>query len=194
MERSLQPSPPPRAVHGFRRFAFAAGAAVLALGLGACGSGRTTASRSTRSPGSSKVESGVRNPCSLTTPQAVAAAFGGTVATGTVDSSAVPDPTCNFSVTGSNLGPDGLVVVFLTPEQTPDTFRAAKGALLDAAPVPGVGDDAFYNPRSTSVEFLKGSTVGTVQAVFGAFGGPPVDPAKVKADTVALAKSVTSGL
>jgi len=182
-------------VQGHRRFVVAVSAAVLALGLAACGSrSGTTASRPTRSPGSSKVESGARNPCSLTTPQAVAAAFGGTVATGTVDSSAVPDPTCNFAVTRSNLGPDGLVVVFLSPEQTADTFKTARGALRDAVPAPGVGDDAFYNPRSTSVELLKGSTVGTVQAVFGRFGGPPVDPARVQADTVALARAVAAGL
>src|SRR6266498_1027042 len=122
----------------------------ITLALGACSSESVqspspsaTAPASTETT-SSPSQSGGRDPCSLTSPTAIAVAFGGTVAGGVVDRT-FPDPQCKFTVTGSNLGIDGTVVVFQTPEQTEETFRLAKQDLPDLGDAPGVGDDAFYN-------------------------------------------------
>jgi hypothetical protein len=176
--------------------------AALALALTACGSKTTTAppattpasTAATQGAGSTQGAGGGRDPCSLTTPAAITAAFGGTVAAGVVDTS-MADHTCKFAVTGSNLGMDGDVVVFLSSGQTRNTFNIAKTSIPETVAVAGIGDDAFYNPHTTSIEFIKGATtVASVQGVFVAFGGPPVDPAKVKADTVALATAVAAGL
>ena len=44
--------------------------------------------------------------------------------------------------------------------------------------------------RTTAVELLKGTTVANAQAVFFNPGGPEVSAVKVKADVIALARSV----
>ncbi len=171
-----------------------AGVAVAALlGLVACGGSKpsTSTSAGSISPGS-HATSAAKNPCAMTSPSGVAAAFGGAVGEGKVDDS-LPDPACTFTVTGSNLGIDGSVAVFLSPEQTASTFQTAKKTIPDVVAV-SLGDEAFYNPRTSAIEFIKGPTVGTVQAIFTNFGGPPVDAAKVKADTLSLAQTVVAGL
>jgi len=128
--------------------------------------------------------------CRLATVAEVKAAFGGTVGPGRVDSSLLGAPTCHFAIRKSNLGLNGEAVVFITPGQTPATFALAKRIVPGAVPVAGVGTGAFYNPHTTSVEFLKGAAVASAQAIFLDPGGSPPDPIKTKADTIALAKSV----
>jgi len=53
-----------------------------------------------------------------------------------------------------------------------------------------VGTAAFYNPHTTAVELLQGKVVASAQAIFLNPGGPQVSVAKLKADVIALAKSV----
>ena len=75
--------------------------------------------------------------------------------------------------------------MFITPGQTAATYKLAKKYVPGAVTVKGVGTAAFYNPHTTSVELLKGNTVASAQGVFlGA------NAAKIKADVIALAKSV----
>jgi hypothetical protein len=130
------------------------------------------------------------SPCKLASPVEVKAAFGGTVAAGRVDTTLPGVPTCHFAVKRSNLGIDGLAVVFLTPGQTPATFAVAKKVVPGAVSVGGVGNSAFYDPHTTAVEFLKGQTVANAQAIFLSLGGRPVNSATVKADVIKLAKAV----
>jgi type IV secretory pathway protease TraF len=127
------------------------------------------------------------SPCKLATTAQVKAAFGGTVAAGKVDNSLPSAPTCHFKVTHSNLGVSGDAIVFITPGQSAATYKLAKKYVPGAVTVKGVGTAAFYNPHTTSVELLKGNTVASAQGVF--FGA---NAAKVKADVIALAKSVAT--
>jgi len=137
---------------------------------------------------------GPPSPCHLVTSAEVKAAFGGTVGAGKIDSSIPGAPTCRFGVKASNLGLSGIAVVFITPGQTAATFAIAKKEVPGAVAVRGVGTAAFYNPHTTAVELLAGQTVASAQGVFLDPGGPEVNPVKVKADVIALAKSVAGHL
>ena len=133
------------------------------------------------------------NPCKLATVAQVKAAFGGTVSPGKVDNT-LPGGTCKFHVKKSNLGIDGDAIVFVTPGQSAATYKIAAKEVPGAVKVTGVGDAAFYNPHTTSVELLKGNTVASAQGVFVNFGGPSVSAAKIKADVIVLAKAVAKHL
>jgi hypothetical protein len=137
---------------------------------------------------------GSQSPCKLATVAEVRAAFGGTVGAGRVDNSLPGDPTCHYAVKGSNLGLNGTAVVFLTPDQTPATFALAKKEVPGALAVAGIATDAFYNPHTTAIELLKGTVVANAQAIFLNPGGPQPNPARTKADTIALAKAVAKNL
>lgn len=132
------------------------------------------------------------SPCSLATVAQVKAAFGGTVGAGKVDNSIPGAPTCHFQVKHSNVGLSGEAVVFITPGQSAATFRIAKKEVPGAVSVSGVGTAAFYNPHTTAIELLKGSTVANAQGIFLNPGGPQPNAAKLKADVIALAKAVAA--
>jgi len=134
------------------------------------------------------------NPCKLVTVAQVKAAFGGSVAAGKVDNSLPSAPVCKFHVKKSNLGIDGDAIVFITPGQSAATYKIAAKSIPGAVKVTGVGNAAFYNPHTTSIELLKGNTVASAQGVFVNFGGPAVNAAKIKADVVVLAKAVAAHL
>jgi hypothetical protein len=131
-----------------------------------------------------------RSPCRLATTGDVRAAFGGSVGAGKLDNSIPGAPTCRFSIKHSNLGLSGTAVVFITPGQSAATFRLAKKEIPGAVSVSGVGAAAFYNPHTNAVELLKGNTVASAQGIFLNPGGRGPNPAKIKADVIALAKSV----
>jgi hypothetical protein len=131
-----------------------------------------------------------QSPCKLATATEVKAAFGGTIGAGKLDNTIPGAPTCRYNIKGSNLGRSGTAVVFVTPGQTAATFALAKKVVPGVISVSGVGNGAFYNPNTTSVEFIKGATVANAQGIFLSLGGPSVNAAKVKADVIALAKSV----
>jgi hypothetical protein len=177
---------------------------LVVLGLAACGG---PASSGPASPGGSPAQTGgaaalattappasaradTANPCALTSPSAVAAAFGGTVASGKV----VPDvvgKACWYQVTASNLGVSGHILVTPLTSQDAQTFAVAK-KLPGEVDIPGVGDDAIYLAATTTMEILKGDTVVDTQPLF--ISGGPVSGAKVKADTIALARSIAASL
>jgi Protein of unknown function (DUF3558) len=150
----------------------------------------TTAPEATTAPPAS-AQADVANPCALTTPSAVAAAFGGTVAAGKV----VPDvvgKACWYQVTASNLGVSGHILITPLASLDAQTFAEAK-KLPGEVDVPGVGDDAIYLAATATMEILKGNTVVNAQPLFSS-GGQPVSGAKVKADTIALARSIAASL
>jgi hypothetical protein len=122
------------------------------------------------------------------------AAVAGTASPCKVDNSIPGAPTCHYAIKGSNLGQSGSAVVFVTPGQTATTFALAKKEVSGTVSLPGVGNGAFYNPNTMAVELIKGTTVANAQALFFNPGGPQVSAAKVKADTIALAKSVAKNL
>ena len=135
-----------------------------------------------------------QSPCTLATQAEVKAAFGGTVGAGKLDNSIPGAPTCHFSIKGSNLGMSGSAVVFITPGRTKATFALAKKIAPGAVSISGIGNGAFYNPYTTAIELIKGTTVATAQAIFTNPGGPQVSAVKVKAGVTVLAKSVAKHL
>jgi hypothetical protein len=134
------------------------------------------------------------SPCKLATTAEVRAAFGGTVGAGVIDNSIPGQPSCHYTVKASNLGLSGTAVVFLTPGQTPTTFALAKKEVPGAVAVAGLATGAFYNPHTTAIELLKGTTVANAQAIFLNPGGPQPDSAKIKADTILLARAVAKNI
>lgn len=136
----------------------------------------------------------LRSPCRLATRGEVAGAFGGRVSAGRVDRSVPGIESCRFSVKRSNLGIDGLAVIFIVPGQTAATYRIARSSVPGAAPVSGIGTSAFYNPHTMAVELLKGRVVASAQAIFLNPGGPPISAPRIEADTIALARAVARRL
>ena len=133
------------------------------------------------------------SPCNLATVAQVKAAFGGTVAAGKVDNS-IGIPTCHFAVKHSNLGVGGEAIVFITPGQSPATFKIAKKQVPGAVSVSGIGNGAFYVANTGSIEMLKGNTVASAQGVFLDANAHPITSAKMKADVIILAKAVAKHL
>lgn len=133
------------------------------------------------------------SPCGLATVAQVKAAFGGTVSAGKIDNS-LGVPSCHFKVKHSNVGASGEVVLFITPGQTPTTFKIAKKEVPGAVSVPGIGNGAFYVANTGSIEMIKGNTVANVQGVFLDADAHPITSAKLKADVTALSKVVVKHL
>lgn len=133
------------------------------------------------------------SPCSLVTVAQVKAAFGGTVSPGKVDSS-TGVPVCRFKVRHSNLGASGDAIVFVTPGQSPATFKIAKKGVPGAVGVSGIANGAFYVANTGSIELLKGTTVANAQGVFLDADAHPITSAKMKADVILLAKAVAKHL
>ncbi len=133
--------------------------------------------------------------CAVVPSSTVTAAFGGSV------TSAQPvvflgNPSCIYAVKASNLGADGGIQVADMVIWKAQNYQVAKQTGLSGGDVvvTGVGDDAYYDPTTTGLVFRKGDTVYFVLAKFKAPVGVVLDAAKVKADVVALAKTVAGRL
>ncbi|HET9521861.1 MAG TPA: hypothetical protein VFO73_12500 [Candidatus Limnocylindrales bacterium] len=83
-------------------------------------------------------------------------------------------------------GDFGRILVDLTPEDGANLYDAAAGAYKDAAPIPGIGDGAFYSADNDRAFVWKGS----VAIMFTIFVNGDLDPADVaeKLGKLALAK------
>ena len=125
----------------------------------------------------------------------VTTAFGGSVTTATAVAF-LGNPSCTYAVKGSNLGADGGIQVADMVIWKAQNYQVAKQTGLTGGDVDvtGVGDDAYYDPTTTGLVFHKGDTVYFVLAAFKAPVGVVFDAAKMKADVVALAKSVAGRL
>lgn len=133
--------------------------------------------------------------CTILTPAAVTAAVGGTV-TATMAGNFGSMPLCNYSVAGSNLGVDGMVQIIHLTVYTATSYASARDAGVKAGDVvvPGVADDAYYDPKVTSLVLHKGDTVFFVGAIFHPPSGRTLDAAKAKADDLALAQAVVTAI
>jgi hypothetical protein len=178
----------------------AAAVAVVLSGLSACSSTSPSAS-STRPPaGGSAAPTASSTPsgsdvCANVPTSTVTASFGGS-ATVAQAGPFLGNPACTYSVKGSNLGVDGVVQIAHMVIWKAQNYQVAKATGLTTGDVvvTGVGDDAYYDPTSTGIVFHKGDTVYFVLAQFKAPVGVVLDAAKMKADVIALAKTVTGTL
>ena len=132
-----------------------------------------------------------RDVCATVPSSTVATAFGGTV-TGTESTDFLNSPTCNYGVSRSNLGFNGRVQVIdlIFYDATWFAGWVSSQGRVHAVQVPGVADEGWYDADQTSVLLHHGNTVFFVGAIFSPPTGTVLDPAKVKTDTVALAKVV----
>jgi hypothetical protein len=132
--------------------------------------------------------------CALVPPSAVTGAFGGSV-TAVGPSDFFRNPACSYEMSGSNLGVTGTVQIVDLVIYDAGKYETAKRSGLAGGDVvvSGVGDDAFYDPKTTSAVLRKGNTVYFVGAAFKGPVGVVLDAAKIQADTIALARTV-SGL
>ena len=83
-------------------------------------------------------------------------------------------------------GDFGRILVDLTPEDGANLYDAAAGSYKDAAPIPGIGDGAFYSADNDRAFVWKGS----VAIMLTIFVNGDLDPADVaeKLGKLALAK------
>ena len=133
--------------------------------------------------------------CAVVPSSAVTASFGGSVATAQ-PVAFLGNPSCTYSVKASNLGVDGGIQVADMVIWKAPNYQVAKQTGLTGGDVDvtGVGDDAYYDPTSTGLVFHKGDTVYFVLAAFKAPVGVVLDAARMKADVVALAKTIAGSL
>jgi hypothetical protein len=103
----------------------------------------------------------------------------------------VGNPLCQFGLSKSNAGPPGTVTITVDSKVTAQTFAQIKQDAGGASQA-GIGDSAFYVSGTTTLQFIKGTTVCVIQAALQAPGGAPADPTKTMSDTVALGKSVAA--
>jgi hypothetical protein len=182
----------------------AAAVAVVLSGLAACSSTSPSAS-STRPPAggsAAPTASSTAAPspsgsdvCANVPTSTVTASFGGS-ATVAQAGPFLGNPACTYSVKGSNLGVDAVVQIAHMVIWKAQNYQVAKATGLTTGDVvvTGVGDDAYYDPTSTGIVFHKGDTVYFALAQFKAPVGVVLDAAKMKADVIALAKTVAGTL
>lgn len=140
--------------------------------------------------------SGSSDPCSLATVAQIQALFGGTVSAGAASTDATQvNPNCVWQVTASNFGGSGEVDIYLPAAMQDATkFGYAKDGSPGAIDVAGVGDAAFYSPKTAALTFASGDTVVTVQSVFIGGDGNTADAATTQSDLTALATEVAAAL
>jgi len=169
-----------------------AGCSSKTPGASSSGSGHpSTAPSASATPTVTASATPFRDLCALVPSSTVAAAFGGTI-TGTESTDFLNNPTCNYGVNRSNLGLNGRVQVIdlIFDDATWYAGWVAGKRGPHTVQVPGIADEAWYDPDQTSVLLHHGNNVYFVGAIFSPPTGTVLDPAKVKTDTVALAKVV----
>jgi hypothetical protein len=165
--------------------------------LAACSSTSPSASPTGGSANPTATSSAVPSPsggsdvCANVSTSTVTASFGGS-ATLVQAGPFLGNPACTYTVKGSNVGADGVVQIAHMVIWKAQNYRTAKDTGLAGGDVDvaGVGDDAYYDPNNTGIVFHKGDTVYFVLVQFKAPVGVVLDAAKMKADVIALAKTV----
>ena len=184
------------------RKAAAVAVALVLAGLAACSSSPAR-SPAAASPSRSSAVTSTAVPslsagsdlCAVVPSSTVTASFGGSV-TAAQPAAFLGNPSCTYSVKASNLGVDGGIQVADMVIWKAQNYQVAKQTGLTGGDVDvtGVGDDAYYDPTSTGLVFHKGDTVYFVLAAFKAPVGVVLDAARMKADVVALAKTIAGSL
>lgn len=169
-------------------------------GLAACSSRPTSVTPSQSGAASPSVTSTVTSTasadvCAVIPSSTVAAAFGASVRLAEAGNF-LSNPTCNYALDASNIGVTGTVQVINLVIYNAQKYETAKqtGMTGGDADVPGVADGAYYDPHTTAAVLHKGDTVYFVGAAFSAPVGTALDAAKIKADVIALAKTVAGKL
>jgi hypothetical protein len=188
-------------------------AALGVLALAACTSGHENgksspqpsqpSSSSTSKAGSKPAQSGGAEAptstsqvgiCKIADPSDVANAYGGKVGTVAGGTTPIGSTKCLFTLTKSNTGVPGTVALTLNSSSSAAAFARVKKQAAGATTVADVGERAFYQAATSTLQFVKGRSVVAIQADIRVPGEKPANPPKVRADTVALAKTVAAQL
>jgi hypothetical protein len=92
-------------------------------------------------------------------------AFGGRIAKESVVTTGTGSALCTFSVAKTRFGSNVSVSVSLHQRLSAAAFEQGKSqALKDGAvSVSGVGDDAYFSARTQTLQFMRGSTGGSIR-------------------------------
>jgi hypothetical protein len=132
-----------------------------------------------------------RDTCKITGAAAVSRAFGGSVLTETSGVSGTGSTTCRFAVRATNVGTSVTLQMSLTTRESADVFARVK-AQPATQNVNGVGRDAFYVPRSRTLQFIVHRTVVAMSATAGAGHLSSTRATRLRADLIALGKVVAA--
>jgi hypothetical protein len=179
---------------------------VLCATLAACSSGSGSTAASTSGPPASSTgipatsagsadaaapstaaASGAVDPCAVVTTGDVAAAFGGTVASGVVN----PDNGgCDYVITGQTKTGDSGILTQVSIEFSSgyETYDHTKVIFPDIVKIDGLGQEAWYEAVGSQLHINLGSQELVVSGAF------PGDKAAVKAEVIAFAHTVTGKL
>jgi len=97
--------------------------------------------------------------CLIVSAGLVGQAFGADSVMETVGTTPLGRPQCTFTMRKTNAGPGGQVTAVRTTHSSARAFRQIQAANSGANPVPRLGDRAFYVPRTSTVQFQRGSTI-----------------------------------
>jgi hypothetical protein len=158
----------------------------VAVLLAACGpssapSGGSAGQTPSAEPGGGVVTG---DPCSLASPQMVAAAFGGNASEGV----AGPARNCTYTLTGGSLETVNVYHYGSADDWdgVRDGFETNRGGTVDLA---GIGEAAFY-PKDAGPTEVVARAGGTIFSVSAGFGGSD----EVNADVAELATAIAASL
>lgn len=171
-----------------------------AAGPTAAASGKSTSTKAT--PSRSSAAAGAENEkppaggaCKYAATSSVAAAFGGTVTAATAGTTPIGNPTCQFTLSKTNIGVGGTVTLAITAKSGAAAFAAAKRQAGSAArAVSGVRDQAFFVASTATVRILHGSALVAVTGDLRVPGNPTPKPDVLAADLAALGRTVAAQL
>jgi hypothetical protein len=126
----------------------------------------------------------------------VARAFGARPSAVTVSSrpSAIGDTQCTLVLTSSNIGQPGTVGITLRTHATRAQLDRERRAADHAVDVYRVGDSAFYVAQSTTLRFIRRGSLIMIQVDLRSPAQPQRHPRAIKADVIALAKTLSAQL
>jgi hypothetical protein len=132
--------------------------------------------------------------CTFSSAAAVQSVFGTSAPAETVDATPIGNPRCTFVVRSSNVGPGGTIVLTLSKSGNAADFAKSKSQVPGAVSVSGIGNNAFYIPADGELRFIKGTTVVVISARLSIPAQPQPKPAQLKADVLALGRSIASNV
>lgn len=130
------------------------------------------------------------DPCKITTGSTVGKAFGAKITNETAGRSGTGAYLCRFSLTKTNAGPAGTVQMSQISPESAATFAKVRAGIAGAKKVSGVGDAAFYVPRTHTLQVRRGHTVVVITADLRSPLAAPASATKTRADLVALGRLI----
>jgi hypothetical protein len=140
-------------------------------------------------PGAEGATSAAASQCKIIEASGVAAAFGGGVSSQVGRTSGTGGQICTFTLRKPSVSVVRAVDLAVNENVSRGAFEAARKSTPGAQAV-ALGDLAFYNPHSATLQALKGSTVVVVQAESAAPPSTAQLADQLRSQVTALGKAV----